>query len=46
MMQALAYKTLAPSGDALTGLEGSGEGDPDACINCDLDRYRRNFLRA
>ena len=51
MLQVLAYKTHAPSGDILTGPQGSGEGDPDACItdaciNCNIDRYRRHFLRA
>ena len=30
MMRALAYKTLAPSGVALTGPEGSGDAPDDA----------------
>jgi len=45
MMRVLAYKTLAPSGDALTGPEGSGDVDAGASFSCDLDCYRRNFLQ-
>jgi hypothetical protein len=46
MMRALAYKTLAPSGVGLSGPEAREVGDSDAYLNCDLNRYRRNLLRA